>query len=542
MQRDLSRLSSENFDVLIVGGGATGAFAARDASLRGLSVALVEARDFASATSAHNSKLAHGGLRYLRNLEFSLVRESLRERLSLMRMAPHLVRPLPFLLPLYGAGLIERGKLKAGLTLYDLLSYDRNRLEDPAQHLPGHRWLSRAAALEREPVLAGAQEGKSFEGAFEYTDAQMYSPERIVLENLLDADGHGAAIANYVSAEKLLLRGGKVEGCTARDALTGNSFDIRARTVLVAAGPWADLFLEHATGTETAHKLIRSKGIHLLVPGISKAALTIEAGAGHLFALPWRGHTLLATTDTPFTGDPATVAVSESDIEGFLATFRTYLPAASLARDKVEFFYAGLRPLVSDGSKDSYNVSRRAELVDHGAEAGPDGLFSALGGKYTTSRDLAETVTDALVKKVEKKAVAACATATTPLPGGRFDRFEEMVKGFQKTWPGISSLRNMAHMLGARLPEALKGARLTDLVAFKPSGDTPAQIRFALETEMAVTLEDMVMRRTAIGQFGKPDAATLEKVADMMAAHLSWSQDKKAAEIAGLDRLYRVTT
>ncbi len=537
MQRDLPRLSSDDFDVLIVGGGATGAFAARDAALRGLSVALVEARDFASATSAHNSKLAHGGLRYLRNLEISLVRESLRERLGLMRMAPHLVRPLPFLLPLYGAGLIERAKLKAGLTLYDLLSYDRNRLEDPAQHLPGHRWLSPKAALEREPVLAA----EGFEGAFEYTDAQMYSPERIVLENLLDATAQGAAIANYVRAEKLLLRDGKVEGCTARDALTGAGFDIRARTVVVAAGPWADLFLEQATGEAAAHRLVRSKGIHLLVPQISNAALTIEAGSGHLFALPWRGHTLLATTDTPFTGDPASVAVTESDIEGFLATFRKYLPAASLARGRVEFFYAGLRPLVSDGGKDSYNVSRRAELVDHGSEGGPDGLFSALGGKYTTSRDLAETVTDALVTKLAKK-TAPCATATTPLPGGRFERFEEMVKGFQKTWPGISSLRNMAHMLGARLPEALRGARLTDLVTLGPSGDTPAQVRFALEQEMAITLEDMVMRRTAIGQFGKPDAAVLEKVAALMAAHLGWNDEKKATEIASLDHLYRVAT
>src|SRR6201985_3733620 len=166
MRRDLHRLSSQNFDVLIVGGGATGAFAARDAALRGLSVALVEARDFASATSAHNSKLAHGGLRYLRNLEISLVHESLAERRNLMRIAAHMVRPLPFLLPLYHAGLLERAKLKAGLSLYDVLSFDRNRLEDPAQHLPGHRWLSPKAALAREPVLTG----DGFEGAFEYYD------------------------------------------------------------------------------------------------------------------------------------------------------------------------------------------------------------------------------------------------------------------------------------------------------------------------------------------------------------------------------------
>ncbi|HYS46053.1 MAG TPA: glycerol-3-phosphate dehydrogenase/oxidase, partial [Rhizomicrobium sp.] len=410
MQRALSRLSNETFDLLIVGGGATGCFTARDASLRGLKVALIEARDFASATSAHNSKLAHGGLRYLRNLEISLVRESLRERLGLMRIAPHLVRPLPFLLPLYRAGVLERAELAAGLTLYDLLSYDRNRLEDPAQHLPGHRWVNRNDALAREPVLAG----NGFEGAFEYHDAQMYMPERIALENLVDADAHGAAIANYAAAEKLLLRNGKVEGCMVQDKITGSRFDIRAKMVLVAAGPWADLFLEQATGGRAAHRLIRSKGIHLLVPQFSHAALTIEAGNGHLFALPWRGHTLLATTDSEFTGDPASVAVTENDIQDFLASFRKYLPSAPMTRGSVEFFYAGLRPLVSDGSKsDIYNVSRRFELVDHGKESQLDGLFSALGGKWTTSRGLAEKITDALAGRLGKKTLP-CTTAKTP--------------------------------------------------------------------------------------------------------------------------------
>lgn len=538
MQRALSRLSNETFDVLIIGGGATGAFTARDAATRGLSVALIEARDFASATSAHNSKLAHGGLRYLRNFEISLVRESLRERRHLMHLAPHLVRPLPFLLPLYGVGLLERAKLEVGLRLYDLLSYDRNRLEDPAQHLPGHRWLGAKDALAREPVL----KAEGFEGAFEYYDAQMYAPERIALENLIDADAHGAAIANYVAAEKLLLRDGRIEGATAVDKVTGARFDVRARTVLVAVGPWADLFLEQATGQKAAHTLIRSKGIHLLVPQISSSALTIEAGSGHLFALPWRGHTMLATTDTEFTGDPATVAVTEGDIDGFLATFRKYLPAADLGRDRVEFFYAGLRPLVNDGAskdhKDSYNASRRSELIDHGKEGSLEGLFSALGGKWTTSRALAEKITDALVTRLEKKA-APSTTATMPLPGGRFDRFEPMLKGFRKTWPGIAALDNMAHMLGARLPLALKGARLTDLAPLGPSGDTPAQIAFAMREEMALTLEDVVMRRTAIGQFGRPAPHVVERVAAQMASELGWGEEKMAQEIAALAPLYR---
>src|SRR5580693_8841280 len=225
MQRAINRLSHENFDLLIIGGGATGVFTARDAALRGLKVALVEARDFAAATSAHNSKLAHGGLRYLRNLEISLVRESLAERRNLQRIAPHLVRPLPFLLPLYNAGWREKLTLRAGLTLYDLLSFDRGGLDDPSQRLPGHRWFSRNDALAREPVL----EGPGFSGAFEYHDAQMYMPERIALECLIDADANGAAIANHLAAETLLLRDGKVCGATVRDEIGGNTFDIRAK-------------------------------------------------------------------------------------------------------------------------------------------------------------------------------------------------------------------------------------------------------------------------------------------------------------------------
>src|ERR1700761_3080967 len=206
MRRELNRLSSEVFDLLIIGGGVTGACVARDAALRGLKVALIEKNDFAHATSAHNSKLTHGGLRYLRNFELGLVRESLKERHIWQRIAPHLVHPLPFLVPLYGGGFKARATLSAGLTLYDVLSFDRGWLDDPAQRLPGHSWLSAKEALAREPVL----DGPGLDGAFQYYDAQMYSPERLPLECLPDADARGAALANYIEAGRLLARDGRV--------------------------------------------------------------------------------------------------------------------------------------------------------------------------------------------------------------------------------------------------------------------------------------------------------------------------------------------
>jgi glycerol-3-phosphate dehydrogenase len=531
MQRALSRLADENFDLLIIGGGATGCFTARDAALRGLKVALVEARDFAAATSAHSSKLAHGGLRYLRNLEIGLVRESLRERRGLQHMAPHLLRPLPFLVPITN-GWREKLTLSAGLTLYDLLSFDRNRDIEPAQHMPGHFFLGRDAALAREPVLAA----DGFSGAFEYHDAQMYAPERIALECLIDAEAHDAAIANHLMADELLMQGKRVIGCSVRDEMNGAMFDVRAKHTLVAAGPWADLFLKHATGKPVQHKLLRSKGIHLLLPQISKSALTVEAGSGHFFVLPWRGHTLLGTTDTEFRGDPATVAVSESDIENFLALVNKYLPAARLSREQVQFFHAGLRPLVDDGSGQTYNASRRSELVDHGRDDGVEGLFSALGGKWTTSRNLAEIITDAVVARLGVRA-KPCATEATPLPGGQFENFETLVKKFEKRWRGMPGLRHLSHMFGARLPLLLEEARMEELEPLGESGDTLAQVIHAVKHEMALTLEDVVMRRTCLGQFGP--VRNLAKIADTMGALLDWDEQRRWHEMDSLAPLYQ---
>jgi glycerol-3-phosphate dehydrogenase len=271
-----------------------------------------------------------------------------------------------------------------------------------------------------------------------------------------------------------------------RDTLSGATFDVHAKTTLVAAGPWADIFLEHAISRPASHKLMRSKGIHLLVPALTRQfALTMATPQGHFFVLPWRGHTLLGTTDTAFGGDPDTLGVSERDIAEFLAFINAYLPNAGLSRDKVEHFYAGLRPLVDDGSGDTYGASRRSELVDHGNDDGLHGLFSAIGGKWTTSRRLAETVVDRLVNALGIKA-RPCETARTPLP-------------------------------------------------FSAEPDPVTAIRH----EMALTLEDFVMRRADIGQFGPPVRETLEDVARQMASELNWSEERRQREIGALMSRYR---
>jgi glycerol-3-phosphate dehydrogenase len=528
MQRDLRRLSSEVFDIHVIGGGATGACIARDAALRGLSVALSEKNDFAHATSAHNSKLVHGGLRYLRNLELGLVRESLKERRVWQRIAPHLVRPLPFLVPMFGGG---RATLEAGLTLYDLLSFDRGWLDDPEQRLPGHRWLSRAATLAREPVLRSP----ALKGSFLYYDAQMYAPERLALECLNDAAEHGAAIANHLEAQELLMRNGMCEGARVRCAVSDGRFEVRAKLTIVATGPWADIFLARTLG-ESAPKLVRSKGIHVVVPALTQTdALTVATAHGHFFVLPWRGYSLLGTTDTAFTGSPDDVGVSGGDIDAFLAFVNAHLPNENLSRKDVLFAYAGLRPLVDDGSKDTYGASRKGELIDHAETNKVGGLLSAIGGKWTTSRDLAQKVVDAAMEKLGVRP-RRCTTATTPLPGGRIGRLADFRT---RCAPGHDHL---ARLYGARLDRVMALVKESPALAatLSPSGDIAAQVLFSIREEMALTLSDIVMRRTGIGQLGRPSARALDIAASIAAEALGWTNARKEAEIASLASAFEI--
>lgn len=532
MRRDLTRLSNETFDLLIIGGGVTGACVARDAALRGLKVALIEKNDFAHATSAHNSKLIHGGLRYLRNFELGLVRESLKERRIWQRTAPHLVQPLPFLVPLYDAGAKGRATLAAGLTLYDLLSFDRGWLDDPDQRLPGHSWLNAKKAIEREPML----KGKGFEGSFLYYDAQMYAPERLALECVIDAAAHGASVANHIGAEGLLVRNGRVEGATAKDEFSNARFDIRAKTTLLAAGPWADIFLAQALGKPSTHKIMRSKGIHLIVPAMTKIdALTVAAGGGHFFVLPWRGHSILGTTDTAFHEAPDQVGVTANDIESFLSFINANLPSADLKPGDVQHFYAGLRPLVDDGSGDTYDASRRAELINHADGDNLDGLFSAIGGKWTTSRDLAEKTVNALIGKLDVKA-QACSTRTSALPGGDIPRFKQFQAQMQAEHDPVPNIEHLARLYGTRVHDVLTlGQNRPDLrESLSESGDIGAQVLYAMREEMALTLNDAVMRRTGMGQLGNPGATNIARVASLMAEELGWDVARMGAEIASV--------
>lgn len=534
MRRDFHSLGRQTHDLLIVGGGITGSCIARDAAMRGLKVALVEKDDFSHATSAANSKLVHGGLRYLKNFELGLVRESLRERRIWQRIAPHLVYPLPFLVP-QPANRKGTLVLRIGLTLYDLLSFDRKWLADKDQRLPGHRGV-RTDELKQRASLAV---DSGYPTAVEYHDCQMYAPERLGLACLEDAASRGAAIANYVEAVALLKNpsGHAVTGARVRDGTTGEELDVAARVTINAAGPWADGVMAMAQDGQPSHRLVRAKGIHLITRALTagRTALAMFVGSGHFFILPWRGHSIIGTTDDVFDGSPDEVTPTDADIDKMIAAVNTGLPSANLSRADVIHAYAGVRPLIDESApedgKGSYKQSRKAEIIDH-AESGEVNFLSALGGKWTTSRHVAARAVDAAERLMGRKPRRA-QTGDVPLGGvstGNFARFVQELQSIHRSVDG-EVVANLARNYGRAAAGVIAAANgdTSLLERLSPgSPDCGAEVLYAVRMEMALTLEDVVFRRTGLGTLGDPGADVIARVAGLMAAERGWD----AGEIA----------
>lgn len=536
MKREVAALAQKAYDLLIIGGGIAGASIARDAVLRGLSVALVEKDDFAGATTAASSKLIHGGLRYLQNLELGLVRESLRERRIWSNIAPHMVHPLMFLMPLYDKRIRGRLKMALGLTAYDLLAYDRNRLEDPEKSIPSHRTLSREEAVAMEPGIESPQ----LTGATIFYDYQMHFPERLALACLHSAVEGGAVVANYVEAREFIVEDGRVAGARMRDNIQSSpDFPVRARLTINAAGPWADLLLDTLTGGQASRRLIRSKGIHILTrPLTDDHAVAALTSKGHYFILPWRGYSLIGTTDTVYRGDPDGFRVTEKDIADFIESINEAYPAARLQRSDVLYFYGGLRPIVdqtstvvAEAGMDSYTASRAAEIVDHAGENGLEGILTAIGGKWTTARHLAEQVVDMVLVKLGEEYCPA-KTAETPVYGGDTGIFAEFVQQARDRYQALPDdiVEHLALNYGTAMNEVLLSAEEDPALYARLEEDRPeiaAEVVYAVRNEMALALDDVLLRRTGIGAIGQPADETVTGVTRLMAEALGWTEEEQ---------------
>lgn len=395
----IARLGTDVFDLLVVGGGITGAGIARDAQQRGLRVALVDKSDYAFGTSSRSSRLVHGGLRYLENLEFGLVFESLRERHGQRKMNPNLVEPVPFVFPVFRGEKPSLGKMSLGLWLYDILALFRtHRL---------HRRLSAARLRKMVPGIVS----NDLAGGIHYYDCQT-NDARLTLANVLAAERDGAVVTNYVAFETPVVDDdGVISGATCRDELDGEAIHVRARHVVYAVGPWTDKLLQSAPGEE----LLRpTKGVHIVLPADRlpvEVVLVMKAPRDGrvVFVVPWGRHVYVGTTDTDHEGPADSVMATPGDVDYLLETANAFFPSAGLASQDVLGSWAGLRPLVRTGESSAYKTSREHELWSD-----PRGITTIAGGKLTTYRSMAEEVVDSVVKVLGAE-VRRCVTAKTPL-------------------------------------------------------------------------------------------------------------------------------
>jgi glycerol-3-phosphate dehydrogenase len=522
----LSGLDGASLDAVVIGGGMAGAGVARDLALRGASVALFEKGDFASGTSSKSSKLIHGGLRYLELMDWGLVRESLREKKTLERLAPQLVRPLPFLVPVYRGG--KRGLItvRIGMWLYDLLT--------PGKTTERYRVMRPVEALSLEPAIRA----DDLRGAGYYFDDLLLYPERLCLENVLSAVRHGARAHNYCAVEAVVRDGDRIEGVQVRDLLTGQVYTVRARLIVNCAGPWVDRLRELAGVAEERPRIVRTtKGIHCLLPRVTDRAVYLSTGDDRMvFVIPWREFSLVGTTDTDFDGDPDRVWATRDEVDYLLDTVVQVVPDRRMTLGEVAYTYAGVRPLSFEAGRAASRVSREHKVVAEG----PGGRFlSITGTKLTCFRSLAEQVGDGVMAALGRPTPSR--TARLTLDGmdeevGRvearvsLDVTEEMVA----TGLARETLQALVETYGRGYPRVLELCRKLPDGADRLCPENPeivAQLHHAVAEEMAVSLQDVLLRRTGIGQSHCQGLDCAEAVGARMAELLGWSTRRLDAEL-----------
>ncbi|MBW3583876.1 MAG: glycerol-3-phosphate dehydrogenase [Euryarchaeota archaeon] len=510
-------------DLVVIGAGIIGAGIARDAALRGLKVALVEKEDLGWGTSARSTRLVHGGLRYLEHLDIGLVREALRERGTLMRIAPHLVAPLPMLFPIWKGTGRHKFVVRIGMFLYDILA--RKNVGT------GHHWWSREEVRKREPTL----DRPELKGGFLFWDCQTSYPERLVVENALDAHAHGATVLTHSEVVGLEQEGTTASAVVVRDRLSGDERMIPCRLVVNTAGPWVTE-VDNRLGTRAPAMTRRTKGIHLVTPPICQNAMVLQCGDGEriIFVIPWNGLNLIGTTDTDYTGPNDTVAATVDDVRYLLDEVNNVLQV-TLTPEDVHYAYAGIRSLIHETKGTTGAVSRRHLVVEHAGRDGPDNLVTVVGGKITAYRHISEDVTDLLCERLGSASVSR--TATTPLPGSGSEGPEALLALVGSRLPHLTDtdVDRLHGIYGFRI------GRLVEMAPLLQEGPgflhpntrvTREEVLLAIEEEWAVTLEDVLLRRTMAGLDAGLGLDLVDPVATLMADRLGWDKKRRDAEVA----------
>lgn len=527
----LERFQREVFDVLIIGGGITGAGLALDAAARGLKTALVEKRDFAAGTSSRSTKLIHGGLRYLEQFDFALVREALLERSVLTRIAPHQAEAFPFVIPIYADQRRNYDHpliMRAGLFLYDLLA--------GRQNFAKHRRLSREEALKLAPQL----DPRGLKGAFLYYDA-LTNDSRLVIEIIKAAHQHGASIANYTTVESYLRDAdGKIQGVWLRDELSGERIELRARVTINATGVWMEdmIRLDGGSAEGLKKKLRPAKGIHLTIAADRlrvDAAWLIPSLTGHrfYFVVPWEGRVNIGTTDTDYSGGKDFPQAEPDEVAEILNAINSYFPEANLDPSDVISAWAGLRPLISDANaKDTTKVSRKEEMIETA-----DGLISIGGGKLTTYRAMAEHGIDLVLKRLGKSADNRT-TRDVPISGGEMSRVEldQTAKQLASHYNlPMDVTRHLAFSYGSNFDALIRLMLDDERLRERLVADLPvvkAEVVYAARHELAVSLTDALTRRTRLAMLaGAASLGCARIAAELMAAELGWNKEEMTRQV-----------
>jgi glycerol-3-phosphate dehydrogenase len=523
-QRDaaIAELASAEFDVLVIGGGVTGAGAVLDAASRGLKVALVEARDIASGTSSRSSKLIHGGLRYLEQYDFKLVREALHEReLMVSTLSPHLVKPVGFLYPLHEK-LKERTYVGAGLALYDVLRGFKRAL-------PWHKHMSAKKIAEIAPSLRQ----DIVTGAVKYYDAQV-DDARHTMTIIRTARRHGATIATRVEVNELIRDGKKVVGALVTDTASGKKIKISAKSVVMCAGIWSDEL--HANfGLKPGYGVTMSEGVHIVVPGNairSNTGIILKTEVSVLFLIPWGDKWIVGTTDTPYDGDRAHPHATSADVQYILDQANKVLEP-QLKRESIIGVYAGLRPLVSN-SKDSTTTKLSRE---HTTDRSAPGFVSIAGGKYTTYRVMGKDAIDMAVTDLRRNVSSSC-TEKLPLVGadGYYGLVQQTAQIAAQYGIDEKSVVHLLNRYGSLISEVIELIVEDKKLAQPLAEDLPylkAEIVYAVTHEGAMSVDDVISRRTRLAfEANNAGLDLVDDVAALIAPYLGWGAKEKKASIA----------
>ena len=535
MSRDLSALSARTFDVLVVGGGIYGLTIACDAAQRGLSVALVERDDFGSGASFNHLRTIHGGLRYLQTLDFKRSRESMIERRTLATIAPQMVRPLPFALPLYSSFTRGMTAMRAAFLLDRLIAFDRNQGVAETHQLPAGRVVS-GDELRRFRGLPD----RNVTGAAVWYDYVTTEADRLTFSFALAAIESGAVLANHVEATALSVEGNRVVGVRARDVLGEHDFEVGARVTINATGGAADRLLA-PLGAATGIPMLKAMNL-VTRRDAGEAALGGRSASGrNLFLVPWRGRALFGTWESATPCRPDDTGIVAADVAAFIRELNEAFPSLNLTGDDVTLVHRGIVPGVVTG--EGIALEGHEQVRDHGRTGGGSlhGLVSVVGAKYTTARRVAERVTDGLFPMLQLP-LAPCRTATTLLPGARnmTGTLESARRDGLNAGPG-ETVPHLVAAYGSRYRDVLELAAGHPELTRRVCDSSPvvgAELVWAARHEMAGTLADAVLRRTPLGALGYPGDAAVDQAADLVGGELGWSADRRRAEIAALRRFY----